>query len=136
MSFIPVNHTIRIDIEQLVRNFTDSHIGMILEEQGEERALRRDDFIDTLKSLLSPKPSNQVGTLRNAFQSGYTMMLLGSNDFHLLEQWNDDDLDFCIVVTDGDSTLCILVMKLQSFLSMAPLIFKLKAIQKKQKHNQ
>ena len=108
MSITPVNHTIRIDIEQLVRNFADSHIGMILEEHGEGRALRRDDFMDTLRSLLSPKVSNQVGTLRNAFQSGYTMMLLSSSDFHLLEQWNDDDLDFCIVVTDGDSTLCIL----------------------------
>lgn len=108
MSITPVNHTIRIDIEQLVRNFADSHIGMILEEQGEDRVLCRDGFIDTLKSLLSPKVSNQVGTIRNAFSSGYTMMLLDSNDFHLLEQWNNDDLDFCIVVTDGDSTLCIL----------------------------
>lgn len=104
----PVNHTIRIDIEQLVRNFSDSHIGLILELEGEERADNRDSFIHTLTNLLSPKLSNQVGTIRNAFQSGYTMQLLDSNDFHLLEQWNEDDLDFCIVVTDGDSTLCIL----------------------------
>ena len=108
MSITPMNHTIRIDIEQLVRNFADSHIGFILEEEGEDRDDRRDEFVRTLGNLLSSKASTQIGTLRHAFQSGHTIMLLGSSDFHLLEQWNEDDLDFCIVVTNGDSTLCIL----------------------------
>ena len=108
MSITPMNHTIRIDIEQLVRNFADSHIGFILEEEGEDRDDRRDEFVRTLGNLLSSKASTQIGTLRHSFQSGYTIMLLGSSDFHLLEQWNEDGLDFCIVVTNGDSTLCIL----------------------------
>jgi hypothetical protein len=104
-----MTNSITISLEALIRNYTDSMIGLVMEgDTPEDKEMNAEPFLRTLKNLLSPKPSNVIGTLRNCFYHSETMFFV-PDYMEILEQWNKDEQDFCIVVKDDkDETLCIL----------------------------
>jgi hypothetical protein len=104
-----MTNTITINLETLIRNYTDSMIGLILDcEEPDDREMSAEPFRLVLKHLLSTKITNVVGTLRQSYSAGETMYFVPDHMEYLV-QWNKDDQDFCIVVKDGKGdTLCIL----------------------------
>lgn len=106
--------TVTVQLAQLVSNFSSSQCDYLLGSEDDHLAQPIPDtelFLQDLRNLLNPKRGLTVSTLRRLFSEGFTMMMLPPDQFEFLETAAAEEDDFCIVVKNGKSTLCILCEK-------------------------
>ena len=103
---------IEIQLETLIMNFVQSMVSIILSENDE--LIRRelyDDLDTVLANLLSPKDSSVVGTIRHRFNTSLRPYFFNSADNQLIEQWELDDLDYCIFIKREEELFTILAKR-------------------------
>jgi hypothetical protein len=102
---------VTVQLHQLVSNFTASQTDYILGHDDmdcHELEDNTESFLKDLRNLLNHRRGQVVPTLRRLFSEGFTMMMLPSEHFDVLETASRADEDFAVVVKDGSDTLCIL----------------------------
>lgn len=101
---------VTVQLHQLVSNFTAAQTDYILGHDMD--AVEQEDntelFLRDLRNLLIPARGQVVPTLRRLFSDGFTMMMMPPEHFDVLEEASKADEDFCIIVKEGQETLCIL----------------------------
>jgi len=105
-------HYIEIQLETLIMNFVQSMVTVILSENDE--LIRRelyDDLDTVLANLLSPKDSSVVGTIRHRFSTGLRPYFFSSTDNQLIEQWEQDELDYCIFISKEEELFTVVTKR-------------------------
>lgn len=100
--------TVTVSKADLIRNYTTAMIDIALDNDPEGMEDTAGSLARDLRNLFSAKRSNVVGTLRLMFSQGFTMMLLGPDQFDFLDAAERDEEDFCVQVTDEGETLCLI----------------------------
>ena len=110
-----MKNTLILSVEQLAAYYRENMLAHLSDTQEDTHPTEfGDDLIllgSTLKGMTSVNNEVALGTFRQEFAAGYTMMMVEDKDFNLLEEWSKNDEDFQVVLFREDGSAVGVVKK-------------------------
>jgi len=110
-----MKNTLILSVDQLATYYRENMLAHLSDAQEDTHPTEfGDDLIllgSTLKGMTSVNNEVALGTFRQEFAAGYTMMMVEDKDFNLLEEWNKNDEDFQVVLFREDGSAVGIVKK-------------------------
>jgi hypothetical protein len=110
-----MKNTLILSVDQLATYYRESMLAHLSDTQEDTNPSEfGEDLIllgSTLKGMTSKNNEVALGTFRQEFAAGYTMMMVADKDFVQLEEWSKTDEDFQVVLFREDGSAVGIVKK-------------------------